>query len=172
MKRARDDRGVAFPSPLVLLSVTAVAMAGVAFVVTQESVPAEREVRVVAQQPADRPGRPGGRPDSKRQAEAEPKPEKRKPVVERSKVYVEIYNNSGITGLAGATADRAAGVGWQVVGSDNWVGTIPVSTVYFPERLKPAAVLLGRDLGIERLMPAVPPMRLDGLTVILTAEYA
>ena len=168
MNRAREDRGVAFPSPLVLLSVTAVAMAGVAFVVTQDPAPTEREVQVVARQPADTPSR---RPAGKRQAEPEPKPKKPEPV-ERNKVYVEIYNNSGITGLAGSTADRAAGVGWQVVGSDNWVGTIPVSTVYFPERLRPAAVLLGRDLGIERLMPAVPPMRLDRLTVILTAEYA
>ena len=50
----------------------------------------------------------------------------------RGGTYVEVYNNSGISGLAGTTAARAQGAGWQVVGSDNWYGTIPASTVYFP----------------------------------------
>jgi hypothetical protein len=93
-------------------------------------------------------------------------------VVRRSTTYVEVYNNSGISGLAGRTATRAAGAGWQVVGSDNWYGTIPSSTVYYPARLLPAARLLARDLGIHRLMPAIAPMRGDRLTVILTADYS
>ena len=70
-------------------------------------------------------------------------------MVDRGKVYVEVYNNSGITGLAGRVGDRATGAGWQVVGSDNWVGTIPASTVYFPQRLKAAGRLLALDLGIQ-----------------------
>jgi hypothetical protein len=55
-----------------------------------------------------------------------------------------------------------------VVGSDNWYGTIPASTVYFPPRLEAQAKLLGRDLGINRLRPAIAPMKFDRLTVILT----
>ena len=86
----------------------------------------------------------------------------------RGQTYVEVYNNSGISGLAGTTAARAQGAGWQVVGSDNWYGTIPASTVYYPPRLEAAARLLGKDLGVNRLRPAVAPMRLDRLTVILT----
>ena len=70
--------------------------------------------------------------------------------------------------LAGSTADRLTGAGWNVVGSDNWYGTIPASTVYYPPRLAAAARLLGKDLGVNRLRPAVAPMRLDRLTVILT----
>ena len=89
----------------------------------------------------------------------------------RGQVYVEVYNNSGISGLAGRTAAKAGGAGWQVVGSDNWYGTIPASTVYFPERLRAVAKLLGRDLVISRLTPAIAPMRLDRLTVILTGDY-
>ncbi len=58
-----------------------------------------------------------------------------------------------------------------MVGSDNWYGTIPVSTVYYPPRLRAAAKQLARDLGITRLMPAVPPMQFDRLTVILTSSY-
>ncbi|HET7195158.1 MAG TPA: LytR C-terminal domain-containing protein, partial [Nocardioides sp.] len=97
---------------------------------------------------------------------------KAEPVVERGKVYVEVYNNSGITGLAGSTAEQASGAGWQVVATDNWYGTIPASTVYYPERLEAAAKVLALDLGIGRVMPAIEPMDLDRLTVILTADAA
>jgi hypothetical protein len=61
-------------------------------------------------------------------------------------------------------------VGWNVVGSDNWYGTIPATTVYFPPRLAAEAKQLALDLGISRRQPAVDPMRMDRLTVILTAD--
>jgi hypothetical protein len=96
----------------------------------------------------------------------------KKPVVRRGDTYVEVYNNSGISGLAGSTASRAQGAGWQVVGSDNWYGTIPASTVYYPPRLFAQAQMLGKDLGISRLKPAIAPMRGDRLTVILTSDYS
>ena len=32
--------------------------------------------------------------------------------------------------------------------------------------------MLSRDLGIERVLPAVDPMSMDRLTVILTADFA
>ena len=88
--------------------------------------------------------------------------------MDRSKVYVEVFNNSSVTGLAGQVAAKASQIGWQVVGSDNWYGTIPATTVYYPKRLEKAAKLLALDLGIQRTAPAVDPMRLDRLTVILT----
>ncbi len=91
-----------------------------------------------------------------------------KPKVDRSKVYVVVFNNSNVTGLAGRVAAQASQIGWQVVGSDNWYGTIPASTVYYPQRLERAGKLLALDLGIQRTAPAVDPMRLDRLTVILT----
>ena len=62
--------------------------------------------------------------------------------------------------------------GWRVVGSDNWYGTIPASTVYYPAKLERAARALALDLGIRRTARAVDPMRLDRLTVILTADQA
>jgi hypothetical protein len=96
------------------------------------------------------------------------KPKPIQPAVKRGRIYVEVYNNSGITGLAGRVAARASDAGWQVVGSDNWYGTVPASTVYYPQRLKAEAKVLALDLGIRRLAPAVDPMRLDRLTVILT----
>jgi hypothetical protein len=66
-------------------------------------------------------------------------------------------------------ATTATGIGWQIVGTDNWYGgNIPSNTVYYPPRLKAAAKVLGLDLGIQRVVPAVDPMRLDRLTIILT----
>src|SRR5690606_7490132 len=95
-----------------------------------------------------------------------------RPAVQRSEVYVDVYNNSNVSGLAGRTAERIGGAGWQVVGSDNWYGTIPSTTIYFPPRLQEAARMLSRDLGIERVLPAVDPMNMDRLTVILTSDFA
>jgi hypothetical protein len=85
-------------------------------------------------------------------------------------VYVEVFNNSGIKGLAATTAAKATQVGWQVVGEDNWYGAIPASTVYYPERLKAAARQLALDLGIRRTSPSVEPMKMDRLTIVLTAD--
>ena len=167
--RIRNQRGVVMPSPVVMLSVVAVAMAGIAFVATRGGEPTEREVTTVAREagPSESPS-PTFKPSKKSDEPDRPKP----PKVQRGKVYVEVYNNSGITGLAGGVADRATGIGWQVVGSDNWYGTIPATTVYYPAKLKAAAKQLALDLGIERTAPAVDPMRLDRLTIILTGPLS
>jgi len=167
--RRRNQRGVVFPSPVVMLSVIAVAMAGVAYVATQGQEPTEREVTTVAR--PDDAATPSESPSAQQKLPAQ-KPKKIKPVVKRGQVYVEVYNNSGITGLAGSVAEKASSVGWQVVGADNWYGTIPASTVYFPPRLRDAAKVLSLDLGIHRMVPAIEPMRLDRLTVVLTADAA
>jgi hypothetical protein len=163
--RVRDQRGVVFPSPVVILSILAVAMAGVAWVATRHHEPTERLVTSSSHQTPTSHHRPYHKPSPKhhRQPAA-------KPTVDRSKVIVQVFNNSHISGLAGRVAGRATNAGWQVVGSDNWYGTIPTSTVYYPARLKAAGRLLALDLGIRRTMPAVGAMRLDRLTVILTGE--
>ncbi|MGY2701686.1 LytR C-terminal domain-containing protein [Nocardioides sp. HB32] len=169
--RTRNQRGVAMPSPVVMLSVIAVAMAGIAFVATRGAEPTEREVTTVSDTPTGAPtGTPTGTPSPTFTPSKDPKPQP--PKVQRGKVYVEVYNNSGITGLAGQVGERATGIGWQVVGSDNWYGTIPATTVYYPAKLKAAAKQLALDLGIKRTAPAVDPMRLDRLTVILTGPLS
>ena len=158
--RRRNQRGFAFPSPLVMLSIIAVAMASIAFVATNEQPNDERLVTTVARDQTSATPTPTPTPTA-----PAPAPE---PVVQRGKVYVEVYNNSGITGLAGETAEKIGAAGWQVVGTDNWYGTVPANTVYYPKRLRDAAKLLALDLGIQRVEPAVSPMKLDRLTVILT----
>lgn len=159
----RDQRGVVLPSPLVMLSVIAVAMAAIAFVATRGGEPTEREITPAAREsvaPSAAPSTP-----------AKPKPTKEPaPAIQRGKVYVEVYNNSTVSGLASRVATRATGAGWQVVGTDNWYGTIPATTVYFPPKLERAAKLLALDLGVDRTAPSVAPMRMDRLTLILTGE--
>ncbi len=170
-RRPRDERGVVFPSPVVMLSIIAIAMAGIAYVATRSPEPTEREVTTVAREAPSPRASPTvqAKPTKpiERKAKKPPKPE-----FTRAATYVEVYNNSGITGLAGQFAGQAASAGWQVVGSDNWYGTIPTSTVYYPVRLEAAAKALALDLGIARVAPAVDPMGGDRLTVILTADAA
>ncbi|MBL0748984.1 LytR C-terminal domain-containing protein [Nocardioides sp. G10] len=158
----RDERGVAFPSPVVLLSVLAVAMAAVTFVATRDQAPTERRVDNTATI-ASADQTPSPEPEKTK----EPKPE---PQLERGEVYVEVFNNSGIKGLAATTAQKATTVGWAVVGEDNWYGVVPTTTVYFPPRLKAAGKQLALDLGIKRTAPAVGEMKRDRLTIILTTD--
>jgi hypothetical protein len=162
--RQRDERGVAFPSPVAILSIVAVAMAGLTLFATRHTPPTEREVTPTAsnQHHQVRTQEP------QRVAKTPKKPIK--PAVQRGKVMVEVFNNSGITGLAGRYADKATAAGWKVTGSDNWYGTIAASTVYYPADLKAAAKLLALDLGLHRVVPAAGAMHRDRLTVILTAD--
>jgi len=155
------QRGVVFGSPVVVLSIIAVAMAAIAFVATRGGAPDEREVATPVRQEQTPTVSSTPRPQPVKPA---------KPSIDRAKVYVEVYNNSGITGLAGTVSELTTDAGWKVVGTDNWYGSIPTNTVYFPKRLADAAKQLARDLGIARTAPADGAMKLDRLTVILTAE--
>jgi hypothetical protein len=154
----------------MLLSVVAVAMAGVAWVATRHHEPTERLVSPSAQHSPTAPATTHHRHYVQHHPQKPKKPQK--PPVDRSQVVVAVFNNSQVTGLAGRVAARASQAGWQVVGSDNWYGTIPASTVYYPPQLAKAGHLLALDLGIHRTMPAVAPMHLDRLTVILTGPLA
>jgi hypothetical protein len=171
-RRRYDERGVALPTLAALGSAAAVLVAGGAFVATAGGAPAARPEAV----PASTPARHATVSPPPAPATVAPKPvlkkKHRTPDVRRGHTYVEVYNNSGITGLAGSTAKKIADAGWQVVGSDNWYGTIPASTIYYPSRLHAEAKLLARDLGIHRLHPAISPMKFDRLTVILTSDYS
>jgi hypothetical protein len=161
----RDERGFAMSSPLALLSAGVVVLAGAAFVATngEQAAPPAPAAATARSTPSAAGTTPAPVVTTRKPA--------RKPAVRRGGTYVEVFNNSGISGLAGSTAARAQGAGWEVVGSDNWYGTISASTVYYPARLKAQAELLGKDLGIARVKPTIAPMRGDRLTVILTRDY-
>jgi hypothetical protein len=162
----RDQRGIAVSSPLALLSVAAVVVAGAALLLTNDE---EQDAPVRAAATTTASATPTPTPAA---AAPDRKPvRKKKAPVRRGDTFVEVFNNSGISGLAGSTAARAQRAGWRVVGSDNWYGTIPATTVYFPPGQEREAGLLGKDLGIARIKPAIPPMGGDRLTVILTSDY-
>ena len=85
------------------------------------------------------------------------------------KVFVEVYNNSGVPGVAARKSAVLQGAGWNVAATDNWYGNIPADTVYYPAQLHDAAVKLAKVLDVRRMRPAVAPMQFDRLTVIFTA---
>jgi len=167
MSRARNERGVALPSPVVLLSIVAVVLAVVVFLVTNGKGDKEHEITPAASDKHS--SAPSAAPTTDATKKAKPKP---KPV-KRGKVYVEVYNNTNIRGLAGTVAGKASTIGWNVVGADNWMGTVPATTVYYPPKLKRAAKQLSLDLGIKRLHAAEgDSMKGDRLTVVLTAPLS
>ena len=168
MSRVRDERGFVMPTRLLALCVSAVAMAALVFVANDPDAPSDAATpaRTTASEtpsPTPTPTPTATTPSVK------PKP-KPKPL-KRGEVLVEVFNNTRIKGLAGGVAAKAQAAGWNVLGSDNWYGTVDGSTVYFPPRLKQAGKALARDLGIPRAKPAEEPMRFDRLTVILTEDY-
>lgn len=81
---------------------------------------------------------------------------------------VAVLNNTGITNLAQSFSAEVAAAGWTVAGLGNWRGQIVSNTVYYPEDLQDQGRLLAADVGIDRVMPSIVPMRMDRLTIILS----
>ncbi|MDH2413429.1 LytR C-terminal domain-containing protein [Nocardioides sp. CER19] len=158
----RDQRGVVLPSPVMMLSIVAVLMAAVAFVATRGDGPKEREISTVSQP------EPSATPTPTPTQTTAPKPTHTPKPVVRKKVMVEVFNNTPTKGLASTVSQKASTIGWQVVGADNWYGSVPATTVYYPEKLKREGKQLALDLGVKRTAKAVDPMKLDRLTIILT----
>lgn len=156
--RHTSEAGLVLPTGVLVASICAVVIAALGFVLTSHPSEPAPTARIAAATPATTAAPPVIKA-------------KHKATVKKSAVYVEVFNNSNLKGLAGRTAAKAQNAGWNVVGSDNWYGTIDASTVYYPQRLAAAARLLAKDLGIGRLKVAIAPMKLDRLTVILTTGY-
>lgn len=166
---ARDERGLVLSTRLLALSVSAVAMAALVFVANDpdEVGRADEAATPVTSSPSAAPSTTPT-PSASPSAPVRKKPEP----IDRAETYVVVFNNTGVTGLAGGVAGRAEAGGWNVVGSDNWYGTVDATAVYYPPRLERAAQALSRDLGIPNVKPAVEPMQFDRLTVILTDDYS
>ncbi|WP_141014393.1 LytR C-terminal domain-containing protein [Nocardioides sambongensis] len=172
-RRARGQRGAVLPSPVVLLSIVAVALAAVAFVVTRDTDPSEREITTVAE--ADPSASADPTDDAAEEPETEPTAEptkKAKPPVQRDEVGVVVFNNTSIAGLAGEVGNEVSEIGWNFVAADNWYGTVLSTTVYYPPGMKREARQLALDLGIQRVMPADvdSDMSSENLTLILTGD--
>jgi LytR cell envelope-related transcriptional attenuator len=151
---------VLFPSVVILGTVVAIAIAGLALVVTRTEVPQRGAILQAAT-----PARPTPSADVSLPPAIFLAPE-----IKRDRVRVDIFNSSDVAGLADRTAARADKRGWRVQGIGNWAGGVPTSTVYYPPGLRLEATVLADDLGVRRFRAAVAPMRTDRLTVILTGN--
>lgn len=169
MATRRNQRGAVLPSPVVLLSIVAVALAAVTFVATRDDKPAERDISatVAAADPTSTATAKSSGPAEQPTAE---KP--RKKPVRRSAHAVVVFNNTRITGLAGRVSEKVKAAGWKVAAADNWYGTVSATTVYYPSGQKAAAQQLALDLGVARIQPADvdSDMSKTDLTLILTGE--
>ena len=79
-----------------------------------------------------------------------------------------MLNNTSIKNLARSYSAKVAAAGWTVSGLGNWRGQIEANTVYYPGGLQDQAELLASDVGIDRVLPSIVPMRMDRLTIILS----
>ena len=173
----RDERGAVLPSPVVWLSIIAVVVAAIAFVTTRDEEPKEREITTSssadetsdASTPSDVDST---ETDDPTETSTPDEPKTTKPPLERSEVGVVVFNNTSIAGLAGETLARVQEIGWNGLAADDWYGTIPATTVYFPPGMRDAAQKLALDLGIQRLVPADAAMSDTNLTVILTGALS
>lgn len=170
MTSHRTQRGAVLPSPVVLLSILAVALAAIAFVATRGGEPAERDISATkaAASPTGTATAGDSSPTATPTAQDTPKP---KPVV-RTDHAVVVFNNTSIKGLAARVSEKVKDAGWTVAAADNWYGTVPATTVYYPKGKKAAAQLLALDLGVARIKPADTDadMSASNLTLILTGD--
>ena len=164
--RKRDERGVVLPTRLLALCISAVAVAGLVFIANDPDKTPDEVATPSTSKPSSTPTAKA--PTTTKAVKPKPKV---KPL-KRGEILVEVFNNTRVKGLAGGVATKAKTAGWNVVGSDNWYGTVDGTAVYYPPKLKRAAQELGYDLGIKKLKPAQEPMQFDRLTVILTDDYS
>ncbi len=164
---------MALPSAVTLGSVAFVVVAGVGLVAVTSNA---SESPTHAKAASDNTSEPDKKQPAKQQ-KVEPKSQHKKDDPSRTphtdavpKTFIEVYNNSGVTGLAADKAKVLQDAGWNVAATDNWYGNIPANTVYFPAKLEGTAKQLAKVLHIKRLRPAVSPMQFDRLTVIFTTR--
>jgi len=95
---------------------------------------------------------------------AKPEPARNVPVV--------VFNQTTTPGLAARFAARLEVAGWNVVGVDNWFGSVPATTVYYPPGDEAAAKALRADFpDVGRIRPRLSNMPANSLTVVLTSDF-
>lgn len=97
-----------------------------------------------------------------------PTPTESEPAEVEREAPVSILNNTGIQNLAQTFSVEVSDAGWDISGLGNWRGQIESNTVYYPDGMQDQAQLLADDVGIQRVLPSIVPMRMDRLTIILS----
>jgi len=166
---------MALPSAVTVGSLVLVAVAGVGLVAVSSSAndaPSDERGDQAKQQPrTPTPSAHTGGGDREKSGRADTPDRQDRTKRERpqpTRPEVEIFNSTGVSGLAADLAAELQTEGWRVPVTDNWYGDIPADTVYFQPGAQRAARDLARELGMTRIRPADTPMSDERLTVILT----
>lgn len=170
MRSRASEQGAVAPASLLAAAVVAVAIGAAGYAMT--SGPSERIQAAPTTASSTSPVDPQARSTPAIKKTPRPTPTPKVHPVDRGTYNVAIYNNSNIKGLAARTSTKTQTFGWKVVATSQWYGTVATSTVFYPATMKAAAQQLATDLGINAVKPAVSPMQMDQLTVILTSTYA
>jgi hypothetical protein len=163
----RAGSGPALPTWAVTGSLLLALVAALAFFITGPPDPTAQVTASSASDRAARNAEPSNVPEEAPQQDVRGRGDGRAKGPTRT-ATVDVYNNAGVAGLAASTGAELRALGWTVGIEDNWYGTIPKSTVYYPAVLADEAKVLAKDLGIPRTRPATSPMSFERLTVILT----
>jgi hypothetical protein len=87
-------------------------------------------------------------------------------------IGVVVLNQSSREGLAADVARDLEAAGWRVTDTDNWRGSVPETTVYYPSGFATAAETLAAALNsVDRTRPRQSNMPVGVLTVILHDSY-
>jgi LytR cell envelope-related transcriptional attenuator len=93
------------------------------------------------------------------------------PSASAMKAPVLVLNASSVDGLAARTEEALLDAGWPVAGTENWSSDVESTTLFYPEKLLPAAQTLARAFPqIKELSPAQDGMSTDELTLVLTGD--
>lgn len=85
---------------------------------------------------------------------------------------VGILNQTSIGGLAAQAQERLQAGGWEVPATGDWEGTVPETTVYYPEGMQAAAEALSAQFPeIGRVQPSFEGITQSRLVVILVEDY-
>lgn len=171
-RRTRPWLGVALPILWLLLGLLG-GYVVIAYVGSGDDAPPASETTqgptATASESASTKAKPKPKRTSKPTPMTEPTTEATTQAPVTRSVPVSVYNQIGIGGLARRVAGQVQALGWPIGAVDDWRGGVPQDTVYFPAGRQGEAELLGRDLGIGRILPATPNMSTTNLTVVLAS---
>lgn len=157
---------MALPSGVTLASLTVVAASGIGLVAAQVAG-ADEAPASAGSAGATTATQTTTPPQPSRTAEPTREEPSSRPAPPKPTTLIEVYNNSGLSGLADETASKLERRGWRVAATDNWYGNIPSNTVYHPRGQRAEGKQLARDLGYDRVRLTVSPMSANRLTVIV-----
>lgn len=99
-------------------------------------------------------------------------PQSPAPAAEAFATEVVVLNQTRRAGLAGAVAEQLRAAGWTVPAVGNFRGTVPSTTVYYPDGEQAAAAAVAADLPTDpRVRPRFGNLSTTRLTVVVTDSY-